>query len=104
MKHTEGDWQVITETDHRPGIDAGGQTIIMVGHKSNGDDSGIRGRCDEEALHNAILIASAPNLVKELEFLMDELDILRRRISKTIRAATHLRSWRNKASSHLELK
>ena len=87
MAHTSGPWKVVSEEGHHPGVDASNRTIVMIGHKRSVDDGGIRGASDLEAIYNATLIASAPELLRELTDIKQELDRMSEQIDKVLRAA-----------------
>lgn len=61
MPHTPGPWRVYDGSFVHPGVEAKGQTIVILSHGD--DDAGVRGATHEEALANAHLIAAAPDLL-----------------------------------------
>lgn len=78
---TPGPWHVYEKTDRYPGIEANQarQSIVVFGNE--GDESGVRGKTQAEALANAQLIAAAcnaaPELLAEVDRLTAERDALR---------------------------
>lgn len=74
MTHTPGPWKAfITDDDWRPGIDANGFAIVLIGDKDDPhDDGGVRGRTNEEAVANAKLMAAAKELLAALRAMMPD--------------------------------
>jgi hypothetical protein len=70
--HTLGPWTILEDAFAYPGIEADGGTfsVVILGYPDHGDDGGVRGRTEEEALANAHLIAAAPDLLEALESML----------------------------------
>jgi hypothetical protein len=72
MSFTKGPWEVFNEDgfDPQPGIEGPDFTIIVYGNW--GEETGVRGATEEEALANARLIAAAPDLYIACKMLEDD--------------------------------
>ena len=58
-KRTPGEWTLFCNHGERPGIECGNTSIVIIGLEDRwDDDAGVRGRDEEEAVHNASFIAS----------------------------------------------
>lgn len=63
-KHTPGPWSLFIESGVvRPGIEAKSVSFSVVVWGADGDSEGVHGRTSDEAIANARLIATAPELL-----------------------------------------